>query len=228
MFQENKLMETISIIVPTRKRPHNLVKLRESLERTASVMPEVVLYLDEDDNTKDEAKTLGFKYVIGPRRRLSFCYNLATETASGSIVMFGADDIVFKEMNWDDKIKSEFDKSSDKILFVYGGDGGRQDDLGTHGFLHRNWINAVGYLLPPYFASYYTDNWITDVSKAIHRNVYLRCVIAEHMHYTFGKSSVDQTYNDATRNCSVDAQTWHITAHLREQDAEKLRRVMHD
>jgi glycosyltransferase involved in cell wall biosynthesis len=147
-------MSKISIVFPTRNRPDNLKNLWGSIIRTASVLPEVVIYVDDDDQLSVPiAKELGFTYVQASRHILSQCYNEAAKLASGDILMFAGDDILFREKDWDLKVMSEFDKYEDKIAFVYGNDGHRTDELGTHGFIHRNCMIVVGYLLPPYFST---------------------------------------------------------------------------
>lgn len=213
----------ISLVFPTRKRPDNLRNLWASVTSTASQLPEAVVYIDEDDSI-ETAKELGFKYVQGPRHPLlSVSYNEAAKLASGNILMFAGDDILFREKDWDLKVEAEFVKVKDKILFVHGGDGVRSDDLGTHGFIHRNWLDTVGYFFPPYFVGWYVDNWITDVAKGIGRRVQLPYIIAEHMHYTCGKSAHDEVYQQADARRQQDIATWSTTAELRNQDMQKLR-----
>jgi len=220
-------MSKISIVFPTRNRPNNLRRFWDSIINTAIDKPEVVVYIDNDDlSSAVVAKELGFNYMQGSRHTLSQCYNDVASLATSDILMFGADDIVFREKSWDEKVVAEFDKVKDKILFVYGHDGHRPDKLGTHGFLHRKWIDTVGYLLPPYFSTWYVDNWITDVSLALNRQVYFPFILAEHMHHCCGKAEHDITYIEAEAKQNADTKKWNETTALRQADIEKLRKVM--
>ena len=49
----------ISILLPTRNRPHNLKRLYESVRATASQMPEFSVYADEDPASAELARSLG-------------------------------------------------------------------------------------------------------------------------------------------------------------------------
>lgn len=220
-------MSGISVVLPTRNRPDNLRRLSGSILKTTNVSPEIIVYIDEDDKISVQvAEELEFKYVIGPRRGLSACWNVAAEKASHEILMFGSDDIVFRKNNWDEEVVKKFNEVEDKILFVTSWDGHEPGDLGTHGFLHRNWINAVGYFLPPYFHSICVDNWINDVAAAIKRKVYMPYVIAEHFHYTHGNAVEDLTYSDARIKYENDRVTYEQTLEERFGDVKKLRQVM--
>jgi len=214
----------ISIVFPTRKRPDNLRRLYASLLETSVTMPELVLYIDSDDEESVYvARELGLNYAQGPRQILAKSYNDAALLAQGEVLMFGADDIVFREKQWDVKVLAEFAKFKDRIAFVYSNDGGRTDELGTHGFVHRNWVSTVGYLLPPYFETWYVDNWITDVATALGRRIYLPYIIAEHMHWGFGKAQKDETYNTAEAKQAADTSRWNALKHKKLEDVEKLK-----
>jgi glycosyltransferase involved in cell wall biosynthesis len=190
----------ISIIFPTRGRPANVKRLLHSLLETSTVMPEVIVYVDDDDTTIDEVKSLNeIKVISGPRRMLSGayseCWNVCASSASGDILMIAGDDLVFRTVGWDRMVEDAFVESSDKLIFVHGDDGFWGDRFGTHGFLHKNWIEIMGYFVPPYLYCDFVDTWWNCVADAYNRRVYLPFV-TEHMHPNFGKAQSDQTYKD--------------------------------
>lgn len=225
--QSGSKISKISLVFPTRGRPEKLNRLVKSVQQTATSMPDIAVYIDSDDEwSAIAARELGLSFIQGPRHLLSSCYNEALKLAVGEIVMFAADDLIFREKAWDEIVIKEFEKVADKILFVTSWDGLRPDKLGTHGFLHRNWINAVGYLLPPYFGTWYVDNWITTVAESVQRKVYLDCMIAEHMHHTNGKAEYDTTYVEATARQEEDGRVWSKMQNKLREDIEKLKRVM--
>jgi len=219
----------ISILFPTRNRPENLRRLVNSIQGTVkSLFPEIFVYIDEDDSISvNEAENLGIRYIIGKRKALSLCYNDLAKEASGEILMFGGDDIVFKLEGWDKIVIEKFSLFEDKVLFVTSWDGHEPGKLGTHGFLHRRWIDTVGYFLPPYFRSLCVDNWINDVAQALNRKLYLPEIIAEHIHYTTGTAKFDMTYADARLNYERDAFVYTQTLEERIADVKKLKDVLH-
>lgn len=186
----------ISICCPTRGRPENVHRLLDSIAGTASVPPELILYVDEDDNEYcDEIYPSSVRMIRGPRQTLSNCWNECAKAATGDILMFAADDLVFKTKGWDRMVINTFESHPDKFIFVHGDDGRWGNQFGTHGFIHRKWYEAVGYLLPPYFVADYGDTWINDVANILGRRVYLN-FLTEHMHPLWGKAEMDQTHKE--------------------------------
>lgn len=220
------LLVSITICFPTRGRPDNVKRLVESVLTTTANPTQIVVYMDEDDDSLPIVGTLdAVSVIVGPRKTLSSCYNDCAEVAKGDILMFAGDDVVFRTKDWDVKVEEAFAVYEDRILFVHGDDGYWGDNLGTHGFLHRNWINAVGYFTPPYFACDFTDLWITDVANVLHRRTFLRDVLFEHMHPAFNKAEWDKTHNERLAR-SDGGKMYQQTARERLGDVEKLRRVM--
>lgn len=226
--------ETISILIPTRGRPDNVSRVLQSLNKTSCSEPEVVLYIDDDDDSMKQATDAGWvdgeflyprlRVVRGPRRTLSECWNECAKVATGNILMHGGDDLVFKTDNWDAMVFKAFYESPDKLIFVHGDDGYWGDRFGTHGFLHRRWVQVVGYFVPPYFSSDYNDTWLNDVANALGRRVYLPFV-TEHMHPLFGKAEWDKTHKERLERHKKDKveDLYRDLAPKREKDIEKLR-----
>jgi hypothetical protein len=198
---------------------------------TASVTRnlEFIIYADSDDPQSVEvARELGIKVVSGPRKILSDCYNDCLILADGEIFMFAGDDLIFRTSGWDNMVIREFNKYLDGILFVHGDDGYWGGQLGTHGFVSKHWIKAVGYLTPPYFSCDMTDMWITTVADQLRRRSYLPFLI-EHMHPAFGKAELDTTHEERIARGERDnvQRLYKELTPQRQQDVEKLRRFMH-
>jgi hypothetical protein len=121
-------------------------------------------------------------------------WNECWRHAHGPILMHCGDDIVFRTQGWDTMVRNVFERYPDRIVFVHGDDGYWQDRLGTHGFLHHRWTEAVGTFCPPYFSSDYNDAWFTEVARELDRKVYLPDLLTEHLHPAFGKAPMDQTH----------------------------------
>lgn len=222
----------ISILLPTRQRPHNIERLWESVINTVDDINniELVMYIDDDDQTYDDLKLDGnITIVRGPRIVLSECWNKCYEQAKGYILMHCGDDIVFRTKGWDTTVKTEFAKYPDHIVFVYGDDGGPARDFGTHGFIHRKWAEVSGFFVPPYFSSDYNDTWLNDVAKLINRHHRID-IYTEHMHPAFNKAPVDDNHRERLvrhRNDHVD-ELYRSPAmeKERQENADKLREAM--
>jgi glycosyltransferase involved in cell wall biosynthesis len=223
----------ISVLVPTRNRPDSVRRLRDSIRATAHGAVELVLYVDDDDPTGDTvcdlaAGDLYLEVLVGSRIVLSETWNRCAEQASASVLMHCGDDIVFRTPGWDQRVLTEFDDSVDKILLVHGRDGFQDAGLATHGFLHRRWVDALGYFVPPYFASDYNDLWLTEVADALGRRRYLADVYTEHLHPVVGKAPLDVTHQERLarhQRENVD-QLYRDLKPQREADIAKLRAVM--
>jgi len=168
----------ISICLPTRGRPEFFKRMCLSVLDNASE-PNDIEFISYHDN--DDASIYEYfgnhKEVVGDRINHSQTFNECYKIAVGPIYMFAADDMVFYTKEWDKHVKEAFDQSVDKIIFVYANNKYTRSSFGTIGFLHKNWINAVGYFTPPYFAAWYTDHWINNVAAKINRRVFLRQVV---------------------------------------------------
>lgn len=221
----------ISLLVPTRGRPDGLWNLLLSAYETATHPKriEIVAYVDDDDPDREEYfENDHVKWVLGPRIVLSEMWNKCYEAASGEILMHCGDDIVFRTAGWDAIVREKFDEYEDKIVIVHGDDvSPNTDALATHGFLHRRWVETVGYFVPPYFSSDWNDVWLTEVADEIGRRVKVP-IVTEHMHYSFGKADRDQNTNDREERGLRDdvVGLYKRTAKERRNDAAKLRKVM--
>jgi hypothetical protein len=218
----------ISILLPTRRRLAWLTRTVESAHTTARGPIEFCCYIDEDDPTSaDKAQELGLKYIVGPRIVLTNCWNKCIPLASGDTFMQGNDDIIFRTPGWDCMVQAFFDSSTDKLWFVHGHGVEGHIKFGTHGFIHRNWVDIVGYFTPPFFSSDYGDTWLNDVANALGRRQYLPFFV-EHMHFLWEKAPLDRTSEERLQRHDRDntPRLYQETADLRDEDVRKLRRKL--
>lgn len=230
--------KTISLLIPTRGRPLFMDKVAKSAIYMAENKfgVQVVFYIDTDDyhsimkarGLKVELDTVfgegTIKYIVGVRIVLSQMWNECYKLSDADICMHCGDDIVFETDKWDSVVLSAFGQYEDKILFAYGSDGLQPDTFGTHGFIHRNWVNTVGYFVPPYFSSDYNDTWLNEVSEMIGRKKHIP-IFTEHIHPAAGKHFWDETHQDRLRRHEGDKVT-HLYNEMypnRVADAQKLK-----
>lgn len=236
----------ISLLVPSRGRPDQLMAMWHSAYETAADPDsiEMVVRVDADDDGYDRlrsrsAKTYGgttnifgrqlIRWVVKPRTDLmSDLWNDSWREAHGDIFMHCADDVRFREPDWDLRVAMHFESWPDRIGFVYGRDCAHDQSLGTHGFLSREWTDVIGYFLPPYFSCDYADTWLNEVSQAIGRRVYDENIVTEHMHPALGKGEIDQTHRDRFERDARDDNTsrWHQHAATRVEWITKLQAAL--
>ena len=239
----HSMSELISILCPTRGRPEFMMRMFKSaahMSHTASDrVPcfEVIFYIDEDDQPSIDLWENNLQYrgcgaVVGPRINLSMAWNLCFDASHGQILFHGGDDLIFRTEDWDEYVKLQFRLSKDKILFVGGQDGfhAPEKNFLTHGFLHRNWVETVGYFVPPYFSSDFNDTWLNEVADMIGRKIYLKDLLIEHMHPLAGKHFWDRTHQERLERHRLDKpqNIYAEKAPERERDAAKLYQFIKD
>jgi len=198
---------------------------------------EIIARVDLDDEQLGGYREL--EAVLGPRQIPAFTLlvgprdlclsNLWNECwgaahAQAEIFMMGADDLVFRSPRWDEMLREAFYLYPDRIAFVYGRDSIQNEALGTHGAIHKHWVDTVGYFVPPLFEADCNDSWLHEVSEIIGRKHFIPDLETEHLHASSGKSPRDATHDEqrARRVQFRIDEKWHSTAPLRRADAEKL------
>jgi len=203
-------------------------RMYKSALDTAEGEIECVAYIDEDDSSYDTLEMVNLTLLKGPRIVLSQMWNVCWQEAEGEYFLHAGDDLIFRTPGWDTKIIEAFPK--DRIAFVHGRDGSPQDhtQFGTHGFLHRNWTDAVGYFVPPYFSCDYNDTWLNDVANLIGRHVFVEDVLIEHMHPVWGKRDSDQSDHERNERGQRDKvkDLYDSKTAEREADAQRLRQAI--
>lgn len=219
----------ISVLCPSRARPEQARELLETIRATAILQHvELILRLDDDDpylaDYADQVTGTDVTVLVDKRVVLSKCWNDAAAVARNDVLMLCGDDIRFRTEGWDKRVLETIYNEPDRLVLVHGRDGIQDDRVATHPFMHRRWMETVGYFVPPLFASDWNDMWLTEVADMIARRRYLVDVYTEHMHPVVGKGPMDQTHLERLerhRTQGVD-QLYRDTADLRRQDADKL------
>jgi hypothetical protein len=197
----------ISILCPTRKRPKFMRRLVEKCYETCMYpdIVEIVFGIDDDDkeslamvkSLQEEFSKNHIEHIIFPRNKYMFSdlVNQVAKAAKGEIFGLMSDDAHHDSKNWDEIVIKYFDDHSDKI-FVLQTLGGLTD-YGSFPFMHRNWINTVGYLMAPIFNGDWADVWLKHVAMEIGENRFIVCkkITIPHLHVENGKMPRDETYS---------------------------------
>ena len=232
-------MNKISLLCPTRQRIENTNRLITSLATTAyhPERIELLFYIDNDDPVIDDYRKLiegwqghlgRIEAIYGPPISVSKSWNDIAKIAKGDILKMSNDDLIYRTGGWDDVLDREVKKYPDDIYCMWFNDMLHRQRMCTFPIISRKWYDTVGYFAPGVFAFFYNDTWVHDIAKRIGREHYIDEVIQEHMHFTVKKSKFDETYRRARdrANSNDDGRIYKESADKREQDANKLRKVM--
>lgn len=224
--------ELISLLLPTRGRPESFYDMVETARRHATYprAVEIIAYVDQDDPEYDRYMDMreAVYMICDGRRLLSECWNECYARATGELLMHCGDDVRFRTEGWDEVVRQAFRRYDDRILFAYGDDLGPNGHVfGTHGFVHRRWVEALDYFVPPLFSSDWNDVWLNEVAVNIGRHELLP-IVTEHLHYTFGKAERDQTHADREERGVRDdvVNLYKRMKSERDRDVAKLLKVM--
>lgn len=161
----------ITILTPSRSRPLLAQRMMTSAMTTAGRAIDIHFWLNNDD--PDLAQYQSFlhpdQYTVGPNQSTSYSWNLMAEKARNDILFLVGDDAQFVTPGWADIVVRAFDKFPDRIACVYPRVPTLSKKKCPHFCLHRNWITALGYFLPPHFYHWYVDTWIREVAQRINR-----------------------------------------------------------
>jgi hypothetical protein len=183
-------MLTVSLIVPTRRRPAPLARLLGSLAATARrpEAVEVVLVVDADDPDSAAARhpALAVRPVVGPPGRTMGRLNQAGYEASrGDVVMLLNDDVVARTRGWDEAVRSCFRDCPDGVRLVHVNDTLMRRALCTFPAVSRRFCELAGGVCPEGYERYRIDDHVEDVfnlltAAGVRRTVYLPEVVFEH------------------------------------------------
>lgn len=201
----------ISLCCPSRGRPKLAKRLVDTALATADYDVEFLFYLNQDDETLEEYRDLLDEkyYSIGPNQSTCYSWNLLAEKAKYDIVCLLGDDVQIQTKSWDTLINFEFDKYDDKILMVVPNDDRNKLNLkeptlwgdkplgAAHFAVHKNWINTLGYFVPPFFWHFYVDTWTQKVSRKLNRCLYLPTVTFK------AKKLLDATAQNVRSNLNI-------------------------
>lgn len=224
----------ISMLAPSRKRPEWFARMLASVVNTASDVSslEVVVYLDDDDPTRQQYKAfapssngLSVSLHVAPRIVMSDMWNALIPLAKGDLLMLAGDDSVFQTKGWDAMVHEYFESLPDKIAYAFGDDGSpRGKVFGTHGIVHRRWVEILGYFTARGYSADYADAWPNEVAEMVGR---LKCLpfVAEHLHPVWQKAPYDEVYRETNARLHRDntPQKFRNELPMRQAEAEKLR-----
>lgn len=222
----------ISLLLPSRKRPNELLRMMQSVHNTANHDVEIVVRFDDDDEASAaNAQKKGAVVLVGKRlRKMTIYWNECFDACSGDIVCQANDDIVFVSDGWDQMVEDAFAQVPDKIMLAHGSDlFGHGSNFGPHPFVHRRWVECLGYFIPPHYSSDFGDAHCNEIANMLGRRRFLNFNI-EHRHFSHGMMELDENTADRLqRHREDDPDTLYYSPAMqaeRQRDAEKLAKLM--
>ena len=240
------MSKRISILTPTRQRPHRLSEFIMSVYQHTDEKNrvELLMYVDRDDPTKDQyldffehcqiefQDFLRIHFVFGESKSVSKSWNDLYERSVGDIIIMGNDDLIYRTPSWDRMVELESNIFEDDIYCMWMDDRINRENHCAFPIVSRKWCETLGYFTPGVFHFGYNDTWVFDIAQKINRCRFLGGVVAEHMHFASQKAPYDETYaRNRTQSYDfyeLDRQIFDSEA-MREkriEDAIKLKKVM--
>ncbi len=164
----------IVILCPTRGRSKKCKRMIESAEATGARLPAVNLDVmcDGRGSEKEYEQQNLQPYIrmfspdgeptVSKWNRLA---DFALARPEYKLFMLGADDMVFTTPCWDEALLDHYNSLENKI-HVYHLQDSRDLNGTPHPIVTREYIEAMGYFLPPIFLHWHVDTWTVDIAKS--------------------------------------------------------------
>jgi hypothetical protein len=218
----------ISIVCPSRGRPQLAKRMIDSFLNNPGCAVEILLYLNEDDPKLEQYKDLinSEHYSIGPDRSPGYSWNMLAQSAKHDIIFLMGDDAENTTQDWGNIVLNTFELYPDRIAMVVPSIGRKtKKEFCPHFLLHRNWINALGYFVPPHFHQWYVDSWTREVSKSLNRYILL-----ENFTVPMEMAVGDETDKKYRQTWLQERDQWldRVTARWRDDDVKTLEKFIAD
>lgn len=151
----------------------------------------------------------------------------AMKNPDNKLFMLAADDMVFSTPLWDTALIESYNNLSTKS-HVFSLRDSRDENGTPHPIMSREYIEAMGYFVPPIFLHWFVDSWAIEIAKANGCFTHLKDYLLIH-----DKPS-DKGQPDATHT-GIRAMGWHdrdkwVAEHCKdwlETQQEKLWEILH-
>lgn len=215
-------MKELLVIVPSRGRPDNFLRLVEVFK--VAEHAEMLVCQDNDDEPYPSDGGV-VRRLVGPRKSFATWLNYATSTwpwidQYPFVGAFG-DDHCPQAPGWDKEIIDALKAMGTGM--VYANDLHQGERLSTTIFMTANIFKTLGYFAVPGFHQYCDPGWFA-MGKAAGCLEYLPDVVIEHLHPHAGKAEMDKTYMDSLAHYHDDmAVMEHYRISSLGADVDKLR-----
>lgn len=153
----------IALLCPTRNRQRQFDRMCASVIATKSDDTTVKII----EGTNDASSYAFWKFPLDCPT--VYMWNKLAEIAlnmpDNKLFMLAADDIIFDTPGWDKALIEHYNALGNKIHVYHLQDS--RDLIGTpHPIVTREYIEAMGYFMPPLFLHWYVDSWTVSMARA--------------------------------------------------------------
>lgn len=167
----------IAILCPTRGRPEQFARMVSSI-RSMNVRVLMGYEKQEFDVYYEHICKCRPPFEISPIELHDMLptahkWNLLSEVAminrssyhDCNLFMLGADDMAFETPGWDKALIDHYNALENKI-HVYSLQDSRDENGTPHIICTREYIEAMGYFVPPIFLHWFVDSWTVQIARA--------------------------------------------------------------
>lgn len=217
--------EKVAIFVPTMGRPGVLGTVIENINVNTALPHSIYFIIESHDSaTREACERLGANYIVNEKEP---CYAGAINTAflrtEEPYFFTGADDLNFMP-RWLEEAMYQMNPPAHPIHVVGTNDMGSipigPERDSTHYLVRRKYIDRYGgvyknpgMVLYPYKHNY-TDKEFIETAKSWGFYAYAPESRVEHMHWAWGKASMDDTYRRGLATNEEDKQLYMSRRHL--------------
>lgn len=199
-------MSELTVIVPTRSRPHLIPRMVDAWFKTGAFgTAELHFVVDVDDMAYDQYVRVFDRYpsivwsAMPDWMPMVPKLNIAAGWAAkrSSAVAFMGDDHVPRTEMWASKLLADHAMNGTSI--VYGQDGFQDQKLPTWWSMSSDIIEKLGRMVPANVQHLYCDNAVKELGEAAEILLYDPSILIEHMHPVAGKAKMDPQYERVNR-----------------------------
>lgn len=233
---------SIALLCPTRGRPDKYKRMVESSIKTAIDPRNVVHYtlLSQSDSEKYNvlwaAQNVKNKLGIFPDGEgeniptVDKWNNMADrfiEDKEIKLFMLASDDIIFATPGWDKAILDHYEALNDKT-HVYSLQDSRDISGHPHPICSREYVQKMGYFLPPIFLHWYVDVWTWTIAERNNICTHLKDYLLIHDKDN-DRGQPDETHTRIRRNGWKDRDDYvnRTCKHFLEVETQRLAKAMH-
>lgn len=199
----------LAVLVPSRGRPENLMRLVSAVHATAKSRVHVIAGVDSDDPRLADYQAIklpaGDMINIAPRMNLVQWTNKLAAENMGRYRFYASlgDDMIPRTPGWDTKLTGAIAEDFGGTGITYPWDGIR-DDIPEAYVLSCDIPAKLGWVMMPKLKHWYNDNCIADLGHGARCIRQLRGIVVEHLNVGTGRAAVDQTAVDAGKGIPED------------------------
>lgn len=161
----------IALLCPSRGRPEQLRRMVESAKATVNTDIKFYVAIAHEDLAGDYAFLVGKATILclPDNMPTSHKWNLLADEARknsiNQIFMLAADDMIFQTPLWDEALINHYN-ALDKKQHVYHLQDSRDENGTPHPIMTREYIEVMGFFIPPIFLHWFIDSWTVEIAKA--------------------------------------------------------------